>query len=860
MRFAKVRAGTRLSFVVSLLGIATVAGLLWIGVRAQSSIEAIDHSWSNFAAEARNLERSVYELQSQIGYGGYIHNFKNYVLRGDRHYLDSLAEGKVRIENEIAYLKGNLRDESAQSALELLERTFNQYERGLEEALNRGVGSIEELDALVRVDDAPALKALDMLQIAIESRVESQRRASRDALTDARNSILAGVWVAAAIVIFMAIILYLARRADQQNINLQAALAHSDQLFENTPDLMIYVSGDRRILRVNAPSRAVIGYEPADLVGTSVDCLLTERDRERFAEYLASSGGSDNGAEARPVADQFSTLTRTGKEVPVEIRVSRSTSSDGPISIVSIRDVSQRIQLMNELAEAMEGAAAANEAKTQFLASMSHEIRTPLNGILGILQLVETEEVPQEVARKLSIAKESGFFLLALINQVLDFSRIEAGKIELSEEIFSPVALLDGLRSMFMALAKGKGIEFEVHELDDTDVQLEGDYTHIRQVLFNLIGNAIKFTEIGGVVVSSTIEREGDQRCYLEVSVSDSGPGIPPENVATIFERFGQTDMGRAKGGAGLGLSISNELTKMMGGTLRVDSQIGKGSKFTFRIPVRYLPSEERSIACEPDLSDHSAAPMAILIAEDNSVNQMIIRSMLEMDGHEVTIAKDGRVAVDLVSKQKFDLVLMDVQMPNMDGVEATVAIRKGGLTAHELPILALTANAFAEQRARYLSAGMQDVVTKPIRHDLLRAALMKFGTIVDSPRASPKEDREHQTETGKIDTSQVAEQLALLGADVVANLAVSLEAKANSLIGSLSAPESSPDVMDRAAHELRGMVTNFGLVEVASICSELEFSEQNEAERLALVARLRESFDQGMRELHELLADASKP
>lgn len=385
----------------------------------------------------------------------------------------------------------------------------------------------------------------------------------------------------------------------------------------------------------------------------------------------------------------------------------------------------ERIENEYQLAVQFERAEQATVAKSRFIAAMSHEIRTPLNAVLGILQLVDNDQVPDETRSKLKVAHNSGRFLLSLINQVLDFARIEANAIKPSRDTFTLSSLIDNMASIFKSQATAKGLSFE-HEIADGQkmTPLVGSYAHIQQILFNFLGNAVKFTDSGGVKMNAELRKDEDGGLIGHFSVEDTGPGMSKEDVDIIFEEFGQAKMRATnKVGTGLGLSISKALCDALGGEIRVDTAVGQGAVFTLVVPLE--PGDIEKLVVKGQ-DQNATQGLNVLVAEDNDINQMIIRAMLLKDKHDVTLVDDGAKAVQAVqaAQTPFDLVLMDIQMPVMDGNEATRLIREFEPDGKKLPIIAVTANAFSDQRNEYLSAGMQDVVIKPIDASKLQAAI----------------------------------------------------------------------------------------------------------------------------------------
>ena len=366
----------------------------------------------------------------------------------------------------------------------------------------------------------------------------------------------------------------------------------------------------------------------------------------------------------------------------------------------------------------------ANAAKSEFLANMSHEIRTPMNGVIGMIQLLEDTPLSVEQRDYVKTIRRSGELLLTIINDILDLSKIEAGKIELKPSAFNIRELLSELNSFFNTRLLEKNIEFVVQIASDIPDWLICDSLYLKQILVNLISNAIKFTpKYGATVLQLFLKSRVDNNISIRFAISDTGIGIPEERQTAIFKAFTQADSSvtRQFGGTGLGLTICDRLVKILGGSLKLQSKTGVGSVFFFDCTFQAATTSQEFL----DNTDEDRIPkihLNILAAEDNVVNQKLLTKILETAGHKVTIATDGIEAVELFDGNEFDIILMDIQMPRLDGVDATRKIRliEGEQRRKKIPIIAVTAHALQGDRERYLSNGMDGYLAKPINRDNL--------------------------------------------------------------------------------------------------------------------------------------------
>ncbi|WP_304165013.1 ATP-binding protein [Phenylobacterium aquaticum] len=458
-----------------------------------------------------------------------------------------------------------------------------------------------------------------------------------------------------------------------------------------------------------------------DELVADTNITIDPRDRARIEDEWSQAVIED-----RPYFPEYRVARDDGREVWAACTVKLVKNEEGdPIRLVgAMLNITDRKLAETALLQAKEEAEAANRAKSTFLATMSHEIRTPLNGVLGMAQVMAADALSPAQRERLQVIRQSGESLLAILNDVLDLSKIEAGKLELEEIEFDLDEIARGAHAAFLAVAEGKGLAFDLVIDPEAQGQYQGDATRLKQVLYNLISNGLKFTERGQVAVRLA-RAEG----ALTLTVTDTGVGIAPERLAMLFDKFEQGDISttRRYGGTGLGLSICRELAQLMGGEIAAESTLGAGACFTVRLPLPYLGRSDPAAWAEPAVAEtEDLPPLRILAAEDNPVNRLVLGAMLQQAGLVPVMVGDGAEAVDLWRRESWDLILMDVQMPGMDGPTATRLIRAeeaaGGRT--RTPIIALTANAMSHQVSEYLQAGMDDFVAKPMEVALLFRAI----------------------------------------------------------------------------------------------------------------------------------------
>ena len=571
-----------------------------------------------------------------------------------------------------------------------------------------------------------------------------------------------------------------------------------------------------RFVDVNESFCRLSGYASEELIGkTTLELKLWEdpAQRPRFIELLA---------ESHSIPEFENRLIRKTGDVRECVGSVEAIDVQGVACLlVILLDITDRKRIHAQLREAKEAAETAARAKTEFLANMSHEIRTPMNAIIGMTGLLLGTALSEQQREFVETIRQGSEALLSIVNDILDFSKIESGRMELEKRPFSIHQCVEDAIDLLANEATKKDLNIACVLDKETPTYVAGDVTRVRQILVNLIGNAVKFTPEGDILVMVKTKKVNPALYEVHFAVSDTGIGIPQDRMDRLFNPFTQVDASttRTHGGTGLGLAICRDLTQLMGGRIWAESEEGKGSTFHFTIiaeaaTVAVPPPQEIKAAVRVEVNLAERLPMAILLAEDNPVNQRVGHHLLSQMGYITDIVATGHEAIEALRNRPYDVILMDVQMPQLDGLEATRRIR-AEWRENGPRIIAMTANAMPQDRERCLTAGMDDYIAKPVNFLQLQAVLERHGT-------ERKIEAKPTIDQGLID------ELRSLGpgsADLFSELVQLYLGDLPDQMGAIRAAIEANDAnaLRREAHRLKGSSQQMGASRLAAFCLELE-------------------------------------
>ncbi|MEM1203054.1 MAG: ATP-binding protein [Acidobacteriota bacterium] len=627
----------------------------------------------------------------------------------------------------------------------------------------------------------------------------------------------------------------LERARDEGRRRLEEAEERRQAILNVALDSIVTIDEDGRIVEFNPAAESTFGHRREDVLGLPIsDVILPPRMRDAHREgmrrYLRTGESKVLGRRL-----ELPAMRGDGSEFPVELTISEFEGGERRLFTGYLRDITDQKEAEEQLKTAKEQAEAANRAKTEFLATVSHELRTPLNVIVGMADLMADGRLGKGSAEPLAAIQRNADALLYLINDLLDVSRAEAGKLELGVVSFDPRDLASGIQQALAPEAAGKGLTFEVAVSGAIPAGLVGDPQRIRQVITNLAQNGIKFTREGRVTVR--LSWRGGEPGHLSIEVSDTGPGLTEDDRQRIFERFYQVDgsPSRNEGGVGLGLSIAKVLVDMMEGTVEVESTLGQGTAFTVLLPLEEAAADWRQetlVASRPQVT--KADGVRVLAVDDTSDGRLLVDAILGGAGFDVSTVASGGDALALLDRELFDVVLMDIEMPVMDGFETTRRLRQleQRRKRQPVPVVAVSAHAIEGYRERCLAAGMNDYLTKPIRRKLLIAKTHSWGK---SMAMGPPVDE---------DSSGIAIDPEI--ADLIPEFLANRRADAETLCGLAEAAEF--DEIRKLAHKLKGVGTPYGFPVITTVAGRLEtVAADEDADRCVSLAEHLRSYLEGL-------------
>ena len=609
-------------------------------------------------------------------------------------------------------------------------------------------------------------------------------------------------------------LLWLYRGNRQRAAENLATLSRLNAIVATALDAVITLDASGRIVDFNAAASATFGYGRSEAMGSMMADLVASDSEGEVPFQPGTTPHISGQGRVRITAHH-----KNGEIFPAEIAVTDANSDHGPLYVVFLRDLSAQIAAETALVKARDDALAGEKAKADLLVVMSHEIRTPLNGMIGTIELLDTTDLQPHQREYLRIMEASGNLLMHHVNDVLDIARLDSGRAPLSLGPVDLATLVGEVLDNQAPSARTNGNLLSLIPPPDGRSHVLADPAQLRQVLLNLVGNAVKFTHNGNISVAiSHLGPIGP----TEITITDTGIGIATEDLDRIFDDFVTLDTtyARRASGTGLGLGIVRRIVARMGGTLSVESQRDQGSVFRISLPLAILDQVATSTSAIPPKPHQRSAALLTLVVEDNDFNRLIVRDMLAREGHHVVEAHDGAEGIRLAAERQFDLILMDISMPDTDGLQATRAIRAGDGASRASPIVALTAHALSQETDRFRAGGMQEILVKPITRDALHAtiAAVQNGTVAGKQLVTPEPHG-----TALLDRNVLDDLINDLGRDRALGLLTRFLAETAASIDLLIAGVGTDGQMLREVHRLEGTAGLFGAQALHACLAQIE-------------------------------------
>lgn len=815
--------GYRLAIVLCIISLITLLVVMSLGLLSEQR--------SLSSAESDNMQWGISELNTEFA------NFHLALADQLNTLNDDQAELRLRFDIALSRLNllnsgrvtelfsGNLQastllgdlDEYAQSAKSIVDQNATLDKEHIDQLLN------------ITSDIRPKVRELALMGVRIDAAVADQRRS--EFADHLRNAGLAIIGVVSLLVVLLLILdrmLHRTRKNDEALIN---SSKRQSSIIEASLDAIITADEEGRITEYNLAAETVFGWTREEMIGakmedTIIPPMYREAHKNGMKRFLETR--KPNVVDAGRV--ELTALRKTGEEFPVELNITSVDDEGGSQFISYLRDISERKISEQKLIEARDRAEKTDKAKSQFLAVMSHEMRTPLNGILGVLDLLGETKLSKQQNHYVSVANASSEILLEHINEALDITRIETGALVPNVQKFDVGTLVAQLLDVLTPLAQEKGLKISHSIESQMNVPLRGDSNRIRQILTNLIGNAIKFTQTGSIEIAVGGIHAPDETS-LKIAVRDTGPGIASDSIEEIFSDFTSlaNAYGRQTRSDGLGLSISRRIARQLGGDITVDSTLGVGSTFTLKLPLERAADLDSDAQSDDRLHVKSSGrSKTILVVEDNPINRDVMRDMLLGMEHRVFEAADGLEALEQADATQFDLIIMDISMPNMDGLEATQKLRSGGGKNANTNIVGLTAHGQEEYMEQVIEAGMSALFTKPIRLPTLRKLV-----------AGNNKAAQFMPSGNLLDQASLFELHSTLGSKKVEQTFSRFMSELNLFVDRVAEQGAAfdPKELSEQTHKLRGAAALLGLVaieeKVAALHSNLDVSDLQKVSEL---------------------------